>query len=162
LQFAFLLIKFALQKYLIKDYSLILQVNKITLVKELLSMNYVTGPQLRAKDSTIAIAWVYRLVIPTKNFRYTFKKLYLIVYQGMFRSCNSFHWKFFARVCVCVFREKAMAPHSSTLAWKIPWTVCLCFDWLSILNTQNGIIYSWVISFDHKTHCLGYIYIESV
>ena len=23
-------------------------------------------------------------------------------------------------VCVCV--EKAMAPHSSTLAWKIPWT----------------------------------------
>ena len=24
-------------------------------------------------------------------------------------------------VCVCVFPEKAMAPHSSTLAWKIPW-----------------------------------------
>ena len=26
-------------------------------------------------------------------------------------------------VCVCVYTsEKAMAPHSSTLAWKIPWT----------------------------------------
>ena len=28
-------------------------------------------------------------------------------------------------VCVCMFNEdseKAMAPHSSTLAWKIPWT----------------------------------------
>ena len=24
-------------------------------------------------------------------------------------------------VCVCVY-QKAMAPHSSTLAWKIPWT----------------------------------------
>ena len=23
---------------------------------------------------------------------------------------------------VCYFSEKAMAPHSSTLAWKIPWT----------------------------------------
>ena len=27
----------------------------------------------------------------------------------------------FVGVCVCVM-EKAMAPHSSTLAWKIPWT----------------------------------------
>ena len=26
----------------------------------------------------------------------------------------------FVYVCVCV-SEKAMAPHSSTLAWKIPW-----------------------------------------
>ena len=25
-------------------------------------------------------------------------------------------------VCVCVCVEKAMATHSSTLAWKIPWT----------------------------------------
>ena len=28
-------------------------------------------------------------------------------------------------VCVCVYvhiSEKAMAPHSSTLAWKTPWT----------------------------------------
>ena len=24
-------------------------------------------------------------------------------------------------VCVCMYSEKAMAPHSSTLAWKIPW-----------------------------------------
>ena len=24
-------------------------------------------------------------------------------------------------VCVCVYVEKAMAPHSSTVAWKIPW-----------------------------------------
>ena len=25
-------------------------------------------------------------------------------------------------MCVCVCVEKAMAPHSSTFAWKIPWT----------------------------------------
>ena len=24
-------------------------------------------------------------------------------------------------MCVYVYMEKAMAPHSSTLAWKIPW-----------------------------------------
>ena len=24
--------------------------------------------------------------------------------------------------CVVLYAEKAMAPHSSTLAWKIPWT----------------------------------------
>ena len=28
----------------------------------------------------------------------------------------------FLYVCVCIYiLEKAMAPHSSTLAWKIPW-----------------------------------------
>ena len=26
------------------------------------------------------------------------------------------------RYCIMVTMEKAMAPHSSTLAWKIPWT----------------------------------------
>ena len=30
-------------------------------------------------------------------------------------------WVCFARFCLIV-AEKAMAPHSSTLAWKIPWT----------------------------------------
>ena len=25
-------------------------------------------------------------------------------------------------ICACLYMEKAMAPHSSTLAWKIPWT----------------------------------------
>jgi len=34
------------------------------------------------------------------------------------------HESFCVCVCVCVYftLEKAMAPHSSTLAWKIPWT----------------------------------------
>ena len=35
------------------------------------------------------------------------------------------HWIMYIYVCVCVCvytSEKAMAPHSSTLAWKIPWT----------------------------------------
>ena len=34
-------------------------------------------------------------------------------------------WKFiviFTKVIVMEMTEKAMAPHSSTLAWKIPWT----------------------------------------
>jgi len=29
---------------------------------------------------------------------------------------------FFFSCCLCLSPEKAMAPHSSTLAWKIPWT----------------------------------------
>ena len=24
-------------------------------------------------------------------------------------------------VYICIYTEKAMAPHSSTLAWKLPW-----------------------------------------
>ena len=34
-------------------------------------------------------------------------------------------WKFtefVLRRCISSWSEKAMAPHSSTLAWKIPWT----------------------------------------
>ena len=30
-------------------------------------------------------------------------------------------WLFILNTVVCIW-EKAMAPHSSTLAWKIPWT----------------------------------------
>ena len=28
----------------------------------------------------------------------------------------------FLKICIGAVSEKAMAPHSSTLAWKIPWT----------------------------------------
>ena len=34
----------------------------------------------------------------------------------MFKSVKAFC------IALGVFSEKAMAPHSSTLAWKIPWT----------------------------------------
>ena len=34
----------------------------------------------------------------------------------------STHTYVYMCICVYVYREKAMAPHSSTLAWKIPWT----------------------------------------
>ena len=30
-------------------------------------------------------------------------------------------WKFTVHISLAVSTEKAMAPHSSTLAWKIPW-----------------------------------------
>ena len=33
-----------------------------------------------------------------------------------------FFFFFFIQKTFGCFREKAMAPHSSTLAWKIPWT----------------------------------------
>ena len=32
-----------------------------------------------------------------------------------------FLWATFLLPCICVTSEKAMAPHSRTLAWKIPW-----------------------------------------
>ena len=44
-------------------------------------------------------------------------KLVLLIFQTMYTIGMC--------VCVCVYiyiYEKAMAPHSSTLAWKIPWT----------------------------------------
>ena len=39
-------------------------------------------------------------------------KIFLLVFRG-------------EKICICPYicsTEKAMAPHSSTLAWKIPWT----------------------------------------
>ena len=41
----------------------------------------------------------------------------LVIYP----SHNSFFFKIWSVVLQCCV-EKAMAPHSSTLAWKIPWT----------------------------------------
>ena len=42
---------------------------------------------------------------------------------GDSQCCVSFRCtaKGFGYVCAC-YTEKAMVPHSSTLAWKIPWT----------------------------------------
>ena len=37
--------------------------------------------------------------------------------ENVKQNGNSVFWSLLA-----VFTEKAMAPHSSTLAWKIPWT----------------------------------------
>ena len=31
-------------------------------------------------------------------------------------------WRKKYYICIHIYPEKAMAPHSSTLAWKIPWT----------------------------------------
>ena len=41
----------------------------------------------------------------------------LILYQDSFTQCT-----FEIHPCYDMYPEKAMAPHSSTLAWKIPWT----------------------------------------
>ena len=49
---------------------------------------------------------------------FQFPSLALLV-TGAERKCLK--PKIFVRV-YCVLSEKAMAPHSSTLAWKIPWT----------------------------------------
>ena len=43
--------------------------------------------------------------------------LQILLELGICLLCSWLHWKFLAH---CL--EKAMAPHSSTLAWKIPWT----------------------------------------
>ena len=37
---------------------------------------------------------------------------------GRFFAANA-TWEY---ICICINMEEAMAPHSSTLAWKIPWT----------------------------------------
>ena len=30
---------------------------------------------------------------------------------------------------LCIYKDKAMVPHSSTLAWKIPWSLVGCSPW---------------------------------
>ena len=35
---------------------------------------------------------------------------------------NGFPYRRLYRGCLCTHTEKAMATHSTTLAWKIPWT----------------------------------------
>ena len=48
---------------------------------------------------------------------YTHTYIYMHVYVYMYICIH-------VCVCICIYMymEKAMAPHSSTLAWKIPWT----------------------------------------
>ena len=63
-----------------------------------------------------------RLIIRTNN---KFQPVLTMPWEHMFRSfiyINSFnlHSNKLRHVHVCL--EKAMAPHSSTLTWKIPWT----------------------------------------
>ena len=51
-------------------------------------------------------------------------------YRGPVKSLKFYSWhSVCVSVCACVFMcvyvcpvERAMAPHSSTLTWKIPWT----------------------------------------
>ena len=38
------------------------------------------------------------------------------------RQKNHVKWKCIKMICVNLSLEKAMATHSSTLAWKLPWT----------------------------------------
>ena len=35
---------------------------------------------------------------------------------------NYSSWNIDMCMCITIYSEKAMAPHSSTLVWKIPWT----------------------------------------
>ena len=48
--------------------------------------------------------------------------------------------------------EKAMAPHSSTLAWKIPWMEES--GWLQSMGLRR-VRHDWAISFDFSLSCLG-------
>ena len=41
--------------------------------------------------------------------------------KGFQRNNSLFHWSFVFFILYFIILEKAMAPHSSTLAWKIPW-----------------------------------------
>ena len=46
--------------------------------------------------------------------------------EGTHSACEHERWKtqryYREKLSLWVVTEKAMAPHSSTLAWKIPWT----------------------------------------
>ena len=44
-----------------------------------------------------------------------------IIYQVIELKCKSKYIRLFPNLCP-IYSEKAMASHSSTLAWKIPWT----------------------------------------
>ena len=53
--------------------------------------------------------------------------LYCIGQEGFFHkilqeNLNELFGQPYIGVCIYIYLEKAMAPHSSTLAWKIPWT----------------------------------------
>ena len=70
------------------------------------------------------------LILPVQILNYLFIVLKLPeIWQMLCRSLNScnklnlvFFFFFFQFGQPNIEREKAMAPHSSTLAWKIPWT----------------------------------------
>ena len=49
--------------------------------------------------------------------------LYSILKNGLSLSKEMMHYKSKQIIYACqvLYLEKAMAPHSSTLAWKIPW-----------------------------------------
>ena len=44
-----------------------------------------------------------------------------IVFLSLWWSCSFQSYKYSICAVLCCSLEKAMAPHSSTLAWKIPW-----------------------------------------
>ena len=54
----------------------------------------------------LLVVWVSYLVKGHEKFHLSFLQIVFLLFVLMFRPLT----------------EKAMAPHSSTLAWKIPWT----------------------------------------
>ena len=58
----------------------------------------------------------YRYIYTHRRFSEFLNDLILFVFSMIFKS-----YIYFKRI-YSIMAEKAMAPHSSTLAWKIPWT----------------------------------------
>ena len=55
-----------------------------------------------------------------------FSILYFYEFYFYFQD-SIYKWNHAVFVLLCLVSEKAMAPHSSTFAWKIPWMVHLAF-----------------------------------
>ena len=62
--------------------------------------------------SIVSLQWYFSLWYITRWFRYIYIYIYIQSCIYIFIICNEYIYSV----------EKAMAPHASTLAWKIPWT----------------------------------------
>ena len=78
------------------------------------------------ENLSIILAQSHRLVFQSIHFsvvRHDSFQIYVIFLMGL---KNLFHIGCFGLFCFFqstrIYWEKAVAPHSSTLAWKIPWT----------------------------------------
>ena len=80
-------------------------------IHTLVYIKYITN-----KDLLYSMGKYTQYLVITFNEKDNVKKnIYIYIHIYIF-------FQFYIYVCVCVYNlEKAMASHSSTLAWKIPW-----------------------------------------
>ena len=80
--------------------------------------------ELDYKESWVPKNWCFWTVVLEKTLDSQGKRLLCTSVSLLLSHIQDYHYhlsKFHMYALVYCIREKAMAPHSSTLAWKIPW-----------------------------------------